>query len=146
MLILNKYPPEAYGNLKTLCEDLKVSYHTYKVKQYPFKINGVEVFKTEIKRGGRKKKNQIPTKAQIDALVYNDKCKKMNIDKAIKILELHNKWRRDNNSPSKYNMQNPTEIGKAIDKLISEVEKLRLSDVNASFLPKCTKVEPDYKT
>lgn len=54
MIILNKYPPEAYGNLKTLCEELKVSYHTYKAKEYPFKIGEIEVFKVEVKRGGRK--------------------------------------------------------------------------------------------
>jgi hypothetical protein len=55
MIILNNYPPEAYGNLKTLCEDLKVSYSTYSKKQFPFKINGVEVFKVAVKRGPKAK-------------------------------------------------------------------------------------------
>jgi hypothetical protein len=54
MIILNKYPPEAYGNLKTLCDDLKVSYHTYKAKSFPFKIGNVEVFKVTVKRGSKK--------------------------------------------------------------------------------------------
>jgi len=67
MIIYNTYPPQPYGNLKTLCDDLGVSYHTYKVKSFPFKINGIEVFKTEIKRGGRKKKNQIPTEVDTSA-------------------------------------------------------------------------------
>lgn len=62
MIIYNTYPPQPYGNLKTLCDDLGVSYNTYKAKKYPFKIKGIEVFKTEIKRGGRKiKQNQKPT-------------------------------------------------------------------------------------
>jgi hypothetical protein len=60
MIILNKYPPEAYGNLKTLCDDLKVSYSTYSKKEFPLTINGLEIFKVEVKRGDKKKKNQIP--------------------------------------------------------------------------------------
>lgn len=58
MIILNKYPPEAYGNLKTLCEELKVSYHTYKAKAFPFKIGEVEVFKVVVKRGEKKEKKK----------------------------------------------------------------------------------------
>ena len=59
MIILNKYPPEAYGNLKTLCEYLKVSYSTYSKKDFPLTINGVEVFKVVVKKGGgRKKENK----------------------------------------------------------------------------------------
>ena len=54
MLILNNYPPEAYGNLKTLCDDLKVSYSTYSKKEFPLKINGIEVFKVAVKRGEKK--------------------------------------------------------------------------------------------
>lgn len=69
MIIYNAYPPQPYGNLKTLCEDLGVSYHTYKVKTFPFKINGIEVFKTEIKRGGRKKKNKDTTDVETSANV-----------------------------------------------------------------------------
>lgn len=56
MIILNKYPPEAYGNLKTLCDDLKVSYSTYSKKDFPLTINGVEVFKVLVKRGRKRKK------------------------------------------------------------------------------------------
>lgn len=55
MIILNKYPPEAYGNLKTLCKDLKVSYSTYSKKDFPLTINGIEAFKVELKRGKHKK-------------------------------------------------------------------------------------------
>lgn len=33
----------------------------------------------------------------------------------IRTLEVHNKWRRDDNVPNAYPMQDPTEIGKAID-------------------------------
>ncbi len=29
MIILNKYPPEVYGNLKALCDDLKTNYSIY---------------------------------------------------------------------------------------------------------------------
>ena len=58
MIILNKYPPEAYGNLKTLCDDLKVSYSTYSKKEFPLTINGVEVFKVVVKRGEKKEKKK----------------------------------------------------------------------------------------
>lgn len=58
MIIYNSYPPEAYGNLKTLCDDLKVSYHTYKAKIFPFKIGGIEVFKVAVKRGKKKEKKK----------------------------------------------------------------------------------------
>lgn len=68
MIIYNTYPPQPYGNLKTLCEDLGVSYHTYKAKEYPFKINDIEVFKVDVKRGGRKiKQNQKPTDQRTSA-------------------------------------------------------------------------------
>ena len=58
MIIYNKYPPEAYGNLKTLCNDLKVSYSTYSKKDFPLNINGIEVFKVAIKRGEKKEKKK----------------------------------------------------------------------------------------
>ena len=45
---------KTYGNLKTLCDDFNVSYHTYKVKKFPFNIGSYRIFKTELKRGGRK--------------------------------------------------------------------------------------------
>ena len=55
MIIYNTYPPQAYGNLKTLCEHLEVSYNTYKAKKFPFKIKDIEVFKLKVKRGKRAK-------------------------------------------------------------------------------------------
>ena len=58
MIIYNKYPPEAYGNLKTLCDDLKVSYSTYSKKDFPLNINGIEVFKVVVKRGEKKEKKK----------------------------------------------------------------------------------------
>ena len=42
----------------------------------------------------------------------------MTIKQAIKIVESHNKWRRDNNVPPKTEMGNPTELGKALDVLL----------------------------
>ena len=58
MIILNKYPPEAYGYLKTLCNELKVSYSTYSKKEFPLTINGIEVFKVVVRRGGEKRKEK----------------------------------------------------------------------------------------
>jgi len=58
IIVYNTYPPVLYGNLKTLCEDLDVSYHTYKAKDFPFKIGEVEVFKIPVKRGQRKIKQK----------------------------------------------------------------------------------------
>lgn len=42
----------------------------------------------------------------------------MKLEEAIKILELHNKWRRNNDEVNPYRMQNPSEIGIAIDVVI----------------------------
>lgn len=39
----------------------------------------------------------------------------MTKQEAIEILEKHNLWRRDNNVPSKYEMQEPKVLGQAID-------------------------------
>lgn len=39
----------------------------------------------------------------------------MKVKNTIKILEAHNKYRRDNNVPSIYPMTDPKELGKAID-------------------------------
>ena len=39
----------------------------------------------------------------------------MDITRAIHVLEKHNEYRRDRNVPSKVDIQNPTEIGQAID-------------------------------
>jgi hypothetical protein len=61
----------------------------------------------------------------------------MELERVIEILEKHQKWRRDKNVPPKTEMQSPIEIGTAIDFAISELKKLRLSDVVKS-LPKDT--------
>ena len=61
----------------------------------------------------------------------------MELERVIEILEKHQKWRRDKNVPPKTEMQSPIEIGAAIDYAISELKKLRLSDVVKS-LPKDT--------
>ena len=42
---------ENFGNLKTMCEYLGVSYSTYSKKKFPFKIGDIEVFKVPVKRG-----------------------------------------------------------------------------------------------
>jgi len=39
----------------------------------------------------------------------------MNLDQAIKTLEAHNQWRRDRSDVNRHEMQNPTELGIAID-------------------------------
>ena len=45
----------------------------------------------------------------------------MKLKKAIEILELHNKWRRDNEGI--YKMANPKELGIAIDTVVSDFNK-----------------------
>ena len=42
----------------------------------------------------------------------------MTFEEARDILVLHNKWRRDDHVPNKYEMVNPTDLGIAIDKAI----------------------------
>jgi len=42
----------------------------------------------------------------------------MRTEEAIEIVEAYQLWRRDKNVPSKYKQPDPTELGKAIDKLI----------------------------
>jgi len=49
---------ENFGNLKTMCEYLGVSYHTYKAKRFPFKIGDIHVYKTDVKRGEKKEKKK----------------------------------------------------------------------------------------
>lgn len=50
-----------------------------------------------------------------------DKCEgklfvsKDDMAKAVEVLEAHNKWRRDKNVPNSQPMQDPKELGKAID-------------------------------
>lgn len=58
----------------------------------------------------------------------------MNIEKAIEILEIHNKWRRDNDG--KYEMVEPKELGKAIDSVVSEFKNLHLQNVSRCFSSK----------
>jgi hypothetical protein len=48
----------------------------------------------------------------------------MSIKDAVSLLIKHNKWRRDNHIPNKYDMVNPTELGKAIEVAINAMEKL----------------------
>ena len=42
----------------------------------------------------------------------------MTLKQAIKIVESHNRWRRDNNVPPKTKMASPAELGKALDVLL----------------------------
>ena len=42
----------------------------------------------------------------------------MTIKQAIKIVESHNKWRRDNNVPPKTRMVDPKRLGVALDVLL----------------------------
>lgn len=46
----------------------------------------------------------------------------MTFSEALKILELHNQWRRDNHIPNKYEMVNPTELGIAIDTAVEALK------------------------
>ena len=48
----------------------------------------------------------------------------MSIKDAMKILIHRNKWRRDNHIPNKYDMVNPTELGKAIEIAINAMQEL----------------------
>lgn len=47
---------------------------------------------------------------------------KMSMRDAMKILIQHNKWRRDNHIPNKYEMVNPTELGIAIEVAIDTLD------------------------
>ena len=49
----------------------------------------------------------------------------MNLERIIEILEKHQDWRRDRNVPPKTEMQNPIEIGTAIDYALIELKKLK---------------------
>lgn len=42
----------------------------------------------------------------------------MTLKQAIKIVETHNEWRRDNNVPSKTRMVDPKKLGIALDVLL----------------------------
>ncbi len=54
----------------------------------------------------------------------------MEILKAIEIIEKHNIWRRDNSVPAKTEMANPTELGIAIDEVLSKLNKLLIHGVS----------------
>ena len=63
----------------------------------------------------------------------------MTLKKAIKIVERHNQWRRDPNTPPKTKMVNPTELGEALDVLlivardyqeIYNMDKVKIKKVN----------------
>ena len=54
----------------------------------------------------------------------DDNNNEMSIKDATSLLIKHNKWRRDNHVPNKYEMVNPTELGKAIEIAINAIEKL----------------------
>jgi len=47
----------------------------------------------------------------------------MELQKAIKILEEHNKWRRDNSDEPTTKMTNPKELGIAIDTIVKHYKK-----------------------
>lgn len=51
----------------------------------------------------------------------------MKKEQAIKILEAHNKWRRDNNTPSIYPMVGMRNLGVAIDLIVDEYKATRKS-------------------
>lgn len=46
----------------------------------------------------------------------------MSIQEAIEILTQYNLWRRDNNIPNSYEMQEPKKIGIAIDKAVEAMK------------------------
>ena len=59
----------------------------------------------------------------------------MTLKKAYKILKRHNAWRRDNEG--KHPMQDPTEIGKALDTLLTFAKKALMDqEPTEKFRPK----------
>ena len=52
----------------------------------------------------------------------------MNLKQTIKVLEEHNRWRRDNNVPAKTKMAEPKVLGMALDRAIEELNKLLIPD------------------
>lgn len=62
MIIYNTQPPKLYATLRMLCRDLGVNPRKYDTLKFPFKINGIEVFKEEVIRGKRRIKPEIKTK------------------------------------------------------------------------------------
>lgn len=61
----------------------------------------------------------------------------MDLPTAIEILEKHNEWRRDENIPPKTDMQNPTDLGNAIDYALIELKKLRVGNVIKNGVAVC---------
>ena len=55
---------------------------------------------------------------------YDNNENNMSMKDAMKILIQHNKWRRDNHIPNKYDMVNPAELGKAIEIAINTMQEL----------------------
>ena len=53
----------------------------------------------------------------------------MNLKQTIKVLEEHNRWRRDNNVPAKTKMVDPKILGMALDRAIEELNKLLIPNV-----------------
>lgn len=53
----------------------------------------------------------------------------MNIEKAVQILMNHNKWRRDNATPSRFNMADPTQLGIAIDTIVYYFESKKRNKI-----------------
>ncbi len=48
----------------------------------------------------------------------------MDLKQTIKILEEHNRWRRDNSVPAETKMTEPKVLGMALDRAIEELNKL----------------------
>lgn len=53
----------------------------------------------------------------------------MTTNEAIEVLKAHNEWRRDDNFPNSKAMVNPTELGKALDKAIEVMTKVKNQDL-----------------
>ena len=67
----------------------------------------------------------------------------MTLKQAIKIVETHNKWRRDNNVPPKTKMADPKELGVALDVLlIVAKDYCKIHDMNrVDIKPKKDKIK-----
>ena len=61
----------------------------------------------------------------------------MNLKQTIKVLEEHNRWRRDNNVPAKTKMAEPKVLGMALDRAIEELNKLLIPHVSIFVCPDC---------
>jgi|13_taG_2_1085334.scaffolds.fasta_scaffold05236_4 hypothetical protein len=57
----------------------------------------------------------------------------MNLKQTIKVLEEHNRWRRDNNVPAKTKMAEPKVLGMALDRAIEELNKGVVSDAERTL-------------